>query len=800
MQEGDGRRNATRNCTSRGGTPHHGTHRPHGDDNIDTPSPQAHADNAKTAQTSPQTFPDDNIEISIPTSVPCLVKADGTIIAPTAETWKIRNDSPQPVTLDTAVADTITPGTSITAKSQPTTLYEDDTRDGKGSYTIAIDDTGNETRAEGGTDEHPVQIAPGESLGFDWDVQLPTHLLNCAPPQPITVANISMTFKTIRKTAFAVYSDTDKSLDFYKRIRIPQVGETLNGKTVTNIYTGFEDNRYTASGSSADNWKPDATNNTPWFSHHLDIVTVSVIDDGIRPQYLDRWFQNFHNCKTFDLDNLDMSSCVSINAAFSYCTSATGISVSSWNVSHVNDFTHVFLHCESLKTLDLSDWNISSAQIFHSTFNRCDNLQNILIGSKWNFSNVWQCRYMFWGCAALILDCSDWDVSGIKPGRPNESPTPSETSWHYCFNYNAPGVILPKPWQAGAFAIYSADDGSLDFYKRSNCELPFAGSTFNGKVVSAVYTGFEDSSYDFVATDSSKYGQTNTPWSSHLADIKTVCVVDNGITPTYTNVWFADMISLESVELSKLDTSRCVSMLDTFFRNSALTSLDFSNWNVSNVRNFGCMFQACYSLRAIDLQNWKAHPKKSGLFGMFFDCSSLESIDLSGFDLSNTISANKMFGRCFNLSKISFSSKWKWLVFDDGEGTNSLLPSPSAEYIDGADGKWYSITTSKGYAPADIPIGKADTYVASRKLLSKVAFAVYSADDSSLDFYKRPRYLMPVAGSIFNGKQATEVYADIEDYNFDIPGGSGDGNAPWWSHRADIISVKVIDSIKPKKT
>lgn len=92
-QEGDGRRNATRNCTPRGGTHHHGTHRPHGDDNTDPP-PQAHADNAKMAQTSPQTSPDDNIEISIPTSVPCLVKADGTIIAPTAETWKIRNDSP----------------------------------------------------------------------------------------------------------------------------------------------------------------------------------------------------------------------------------------------------------------------------------------------------------------------------------------------------------------------------------------------------------------------------------------------------------------------------------------------------------------------------------------------------------------------------------------------------------------------------------------------------------------------------------------------------------------------------------
>ena len=128
-----------------------------------TPPPQAHADNARTAQTST----DENIEISVPTTVSCLVKADGTIIAPTAETWKIRNDSPQPVTLDTAAASTITPGTSITVKSQPTTLYEDDTQNGKGSYTIAIDDTGNETKAEGGTDEHPVQITPGGALGFD---------------------------------------------------------------------------------------------------------------------------------------------------------------------------------------------------------------------------------------------------------------------------------------------------------------------------------------------------------------------------------------------------------------------------------------------------------------------------------------------------------------------------------------------------------------------------------------------------------------------------------------------------------
>lgn len=98
--------------------------------------PPAYANQTNsTAQAASAQATDDNIEISVPTSVPCLVKADGTIIAPTAETWKIRNDSPQPVTLGTAAAETITPGISITSKSQPTTLYEDDTQDGKGNYT-----------------------------------------------------------------------------------------------------------------------------------------------------------------------------------------------------------------------------------------------------------------------------------------------------------------------------------------------------------------------------------------------------------------------------------------------------------------------------------------------------------------------------------------------------------------------------------------------------------------------------------------------------------------------------------------
>ena len=353
---------------------------------------------------------DDNIEISVPTSVPCLVKADGTIIAPTAETWKIRNDSPQPVTLDTAAADTITLGTSIKVKSQPTTLYEDDTRDRKGSYTIAIDDTGNETKAEGGTDEHPVQIAPGESLGFDWDVQLPAHLLNCAPPQPITVADVSMTFKTIRKTAFAVYSDTDKSLDFYKRIRIPQAGETLNGKTVTNIYTGFETTKYRCikTGEYDAEYTDGAIIDTPWYDRRYDIESVEVIDRGIQPVYIDYWFMNFTHCKTLKLNRLDTSQCQTAIRVFNRCREATGIEVSKWNIANTLTLSEAFLECNALETLDISSWICPWNTSLHSTWNNCNKLRKIRFNENWTTQNVRYFSCTFYATAFEKLDLSSW--------------------------------------------------------------------------------------------------------------------------------------------------------------------------------------------------------------------------------------------------------------------------------------------------------------------------------------------------------------------------------------------------------
>ena len=52
------------------------------------------------------------------------------------------------------------------------------------------------------------------------------------------------------KTAFAIYSETDNSLKFYKRENVPEVGDTFNGNKVTEVYTGIEDAEYEYTGES----------------------------------------------------------------------------------------------------------------------------------------------------------------------------------------------------------------------------------------------------------------------------------------------------------------------------------------------------------------------------------------------------------------------------------------------------------------------------------------------------------------------------------------------------------------------
>ena len=329
-----------------------------------------------------------------------------------------------------------------------------------------------------------------------------------------------------------------------------------------------------------------------------------------------------------------------------------------------------------------------------------------------------------------------------------------------------------------AFAVYSADDGSLSFYKRA--EVPKQDTMYLGKRATAVYTGLEN--------------MTSIPgWMlNYSKDIKTAIVYDEGISPTGTGFWFAELRNMKTADVSKLDMSKCKTIGCMFTNCTSLTSLDLSTWDTRSLTDMNQAFQNCTSLTKLNVSGWDVS-KVTNMTLAFAEDRALSSLDLSTWDNSAVTSMKDVFSMMDSLNEVSLGSKFKFV------GTSPFLPDQTG-HVAGADGKWYD-TDGNGYAPADIPSNKAMTYTA---VAPKTAFAVYSADDNSLNFYKRAG--MPSAGEQFEGKTATAVYTGIEtdtytgnwqSYVPQNPASYSD-TSPWAAYKSTIKTITAVDKIQPK--
>ena len=99
-------------------------------------------------------------------------------------------------------------------------------------------------------------------------------------------------------TAFAVYSEDDHSLMFYKRRGLPKVGDMFNDRRVTEVYTGFENETYIH--TTGDSWKTWTTN-VPWASLESKIEITEAVDEGIQPKSIAFWFYRCAALKTVSL-------------------------------------------------------------------------------------------------------------------------------------------------------------------------------------------------------------------------------------------------------------------------------------------------------------------------------------------------------------------------------------------------------------------------------------------------------------------------------------------------------------------
>ena len=151
----------------------------------------------------------------------------------------------------------------------------------------------------------------------------------------------------------------------------------------------------------------------------------------------------------------------------------------------------------------------------------------------------------------------------------------------------------------------------------------------------------------------------NTAWYNQRLSITRVVFDDSFAdckTLTSTANWFNECYYLSSIiGINNLNTDNVTNMNHMFYNCSGLESLDVSRFNTEKVTNMGYMFSCCSNLKSLDLSGFKTD-NVTNMGYMFEDCSGLTSLEISeSFKTDNVTNMSYMFKNCSSLTKLNVS-------------------------------------------------------------------------------------------------------------------------------------------------
>lgn len=328
------------------------------------------------------------------------------------------------------------------------------------------------------------------------------------------------------------------------------------------------------------------------------------------------------------LNNLNLSSCTSLNALFDGCLIAD-IAFSGRDVSKVKDFSNMYANCKGITSIRglFGGPDISSATSIFNMFGGCTNLTRDHFSDSFlatkptallNASNVLK------ECSSILsVDFSSWDMSHV-------------TTMSGMFN--------------GCSSLHTLNLTGWDTRNVEN----FMG-TFNNCSALTVL----------------RIGHFRTPKVTLFSQM------------------FGGCSLLTIIDVSAFDTSQASSgpygLFSMFSGCSKLTTLDVSGFRFPAATTLQNMFSGCSMLATIDTSAWDT----SNIVNMqrvFMSCAALTDAKVSGFDVSNVTNADAFLAGV-TLTKASYDkllTAWgaqtvqTSVKFSGGFSKYSIAPSPAA--------------------------------------------------------------------------------------------------------------------------
>ena len=356
-------------------------------------------------------------------------------------------------------------------------------------------------------------------------------------------------------------------------------------------------------------------------------------------------------------------------------------------------------YLESISPINLDTHGVTSMEdMFRSVSSSRTGLLEITLGPQFSLSKVTKTNAMFYGSRPKKISFSSFNAPELtdmeymfassavqEVDLSNNIYTPKLTNITKLFsndvylskiseiNFNTDNITSMREifFQAGA--------------ERKEAEFNF-GSQFSFNKTTETYRMFGEAGVKKI-----KFANFNAPELTSMermfekAKIKEVSFPNNTNTPKLTNIYgiFSNSVDFdenyvmhlpftteklenmgyafygftgETVDLSSFDT-RSLTTMAYAFRDSKIKNLDFSNKNLESMVDMTHTFSHCRKLQTINLSGTKTSNKLKKLEETF-GSSTMDIVDLSGFDTSGVTTVIYLFETAPNIKTIYVSEKF----------------------------------------------------------------------------------------------------------------------------------------------
>jgi predicted ribosomally synthesized peptide with SipW-like signal peptide len=388
------------------------------------------------------------------------------------------------------------------------------------------------------------------------------------------------------------------------------------------------------------------------FQDMSSLVTVDTSNlNTSRTEQMNNLFYKCTALKNLDVSGFDTAKATTFRQMFYQCSSLKNLDVSAWDTGNVTDMYYMFYSCTGMTELDLrgldmqnvettkgmfcgakniqkvdaTGWDLTGLLESSGMFVNCTGLKEIVGSGGWSMPNVVAVDSMIQSCDSLkTIDVTNWDLSSAKNLYSMFWNCDILESIQGCENWKLGSVdsmksmfekcVSLKDVNVGTWNIGSATDLAFMFF---NCRSLAELNVSNWDVSNVVYF--------------------NSMFS-----------VDGANTGA---------MSLKALDLSKWNPESALVMNNMFHGCSKITELDLSGWNMPNLTTTSHMFSDCYGLQSVDFTGWNT-PSLTSMDAMFNDCHAIQVLDVSDFDTATCVEFSQLFEYCKNLKEVKGLEKW----------------------------------------------------------------------------------------------------------------------------------------------